>query len=347
MTLQLPLDAVQRDLRPGLSTGRMIRLMRRCVEDMRIDLRGAVVVTEAATGAYAVTPVLAALAGAREVVGITRSTRYGTVDDVCGQTLELARAAGVEDRIVITTESPHSVIGRADVVTNSGHMRPIDQHLVAAMKPTAVLPLMFEAWEVQAGRVDLDLECLLRRGIPVAGTNERHPLVDVFSYLGTMAVKLLLDAGTAVRGTRIIVLCDNPFAPYLESGLSAAGATVRLATSITDVEPGFAPDVIMVALRPCGKPVVDSFTARALAAMWPDVITAQFWGDIDRTALDEAGVAYWPLTDPRVGHMAVLPSDVGPEPVVRLQAGGLKVASVLRTRREQRSSFDLAFLDEL
>jgi hypothetical protein len=45
--------------------------------------------------------------------------------------------------------------------------------------------------------------------------------------------------------------------------------------------------------------------------------------------------------------MAVLPSDVGPEPVVRLQAGGLKVASVLRTRREHRSVFDLSFLDEL
>jgi hypothetical protein len=45
--------------------------------------------------------------------------------------------------------------------------------------------------------------------------------------------------------------------------------------------------------------------------------------------------------------MAVLPSQPGPEPVVRLQAGGLKVASVLLTDPAERSPFDLEFLDEL
>ncbi|HEX5882145.1 MAG TPA: hypothetical protein VF468_28090 [Actinomycetota bacterium] len=347
MTLQLPVETVPREQRPGLATGRLVRLMRRCVTEMRIDLAGAVVLTEAATGPYAVTPVLAALAGADEVIGITGPSRHGTVAEVCDQTLELATAAGVADRVVVTTESAHTVIARADVVTNSGHLRPIDRHLVACMKPTAVLPLMFEAWEIQAGRVDLDLDGLLRRGIPVAGTNERHRLVDVFSYLPTMAVKLLLDAGTAVRGTRIALLCDNPFAPYLEHGLRAAGATVRLATSILEVEPGFEPDVVLVAMRPRGTPVIDPGQGAALAARWPDTITTQLWGDLDRALLDTLGVNYWPLEAPATGHMAVLPSDIGPEPVVRLQAGGLKVASVLRKPPHNRGTDDLEFLDPL
>jgi hypothetical protein len=295
MSMQSPTAVVSVPKQPGLATGRMVRLMQRCVDAMRIDLRGAVVLTEAATGPYAVTPVIAALAGADEVIGITRTTRHGTVADVCDQTLELATAAGVEDRIVITTESPHSFISRADVVTNSGHLRPIDRHLVASMKQSAVLPLMFEAWEVQAGRVDLDLDGLLQRGIAVAGTNERHPLVDVFSYLGTMAVKLLLDAGTAVRGTRIVVVCDNPFGPYLDGGLRAAGATVRLAADIHQVEPDFAPDVVLVAITPRGEPVVNASVVGSLAALWPHTITAQFWGDLDRSALDDAGLHYWPL----------------------------------------------------
>ena len=54
-----------------------------------------------------------------------------------------------------------------------------------------------------------------------------------------------------------------------------------------------------------------------------------------------------PPVAPSRGHMAVLPSDVGPEPVVRLQAGGLKVAEVLLRPDAERSEFDRGFLDAL
>ena len=56
---------------------------------------------------------------------------------------------------------------------------------------------------------------------------------------------------------------------------------------------------------------------------------AQFWGDIDRASLASAGVAVWPERAPATGHMGVLPSSLGAEPVVRLQAGGLKVGELL------------------
>ena len=61
------------------------------------------------------------------------------------------------------------------------------------MRPGTVVPLMFEAWEIDLGRHDVDLAALSAHGVRFAGTNERHPAVDVFSYLGPMAVKLLAD----------------------------------------------------------------------------------------------------------------------------------------------------------
>ena len=169
---------------PGMDVRRLVRLAEASVADMRIDLDDAVVVTEAATGAYAITPIIAALAGARRVYGFTRSTRYGSVAEVVRQTHDLAVEAGVLNRIEVRTDRPASVIDEADVVTNSGHVRPIDRELIRRMRPGAVLPLMFESWEIQAGRFDLALDEAVDRGIRVAGTNERHPLVDVFSYLG-------------------------------------------------------------------------------------------------------------------------------------------------------------------
>jgi len=55
----------------------------------------------------------------------------------------------------------------------------------------------------------------------------------------------------------------------------------------------------------------------------------QFWGDIDRVALDDLNVPLWPEKAPGAGHMGILPSGIGPESVIRLQAGGLKVGELL------------------
>ena len=102
-----------------------------------------------------------------------------------------------------------------------------------------------------------------------------------------------------------------------------------------------------MSLTPTGFPVITSADVSWIARRWPTSVVVQFWGDIDRAYLGEAGISYWPVQAPPAGHMAILPSQPGPEPVVRLQAGGLKVASVLLTPPTDRAPFDLEFLDEL
>ena len=68
---------------------------------LQLDLRGLHVLTEAATGAYAVTPVVAAAAAGASVTALTKSTRYGSVDDVCRQVLSLAAELNLADQIQI------------------------------------------------------------------------------------------------------------------------------------------------------------------------------------------------------------------------------------------------------
>ena len=100
--------------------------MRSAIERCALDLSDTVVFTEAASGAYTVTPVLAAMAGAVQVLALARSSRYGTVEDVARATIDLARKAGVADRVKIITEKRPDIIARADIVPNSGHLRPLD-----------------------------------------------------------------------------------------------------------------------------------------------------------------------------------------------------------------------------
>jgi hypothetical protein len=310
-----------------LDTRRLCRLMLRAVHRLELELAGRVVVTEAASGAYAVTPVMAALAGAREVHAVASDSRFGTADQMLASTERLAVAAGVADWIELLESKAAAPLEAADIVTNSGHLRPLDRQTVARMKPGAVIPLMYEAWELRPEDVDLDA-CRLR-GIRVAGTNERHPAVDVFSSLGPLAVKLLGDAGVAVGSSRLLLLCDNPFRPYLERGLRSAGAELVTRERLSDGPVDERWDVVLVALRPGAQAVLTAADANLLAECAPGTSVVQFWGEVDRAALSAAAVPVWPEAPPARGHMAILPSAVGPEPIVRLQAGGLKVGEVL------------------
>jgi hypothetical protein len=333
------------DARPGLHPDRLARLMTEAVARCRLDLSGYVILTEAATGPYVATPILAALAGAARVFAMTRATRYGTVDDVVRETFGLAGRLGVAERIrVITAKSPE-VVGEADMVTNSGHLRPLDAETVRWMKPSAVISLMYEAWELRPGEVDL--AACRARGIRVAGTNERHPHVDVLSYLGVMAVKLLVDAGVAVYRNRLVLVCDNAFAAYLESGLRSAGAEVLTVTDLASVVHGEAPDAILVAVKPGTQAVIGSAEAARIAQAWPGTVLAQLWGEINREAATAHGLTCWPVVAPAPGHMAILPSAVGADPVIRLQAGGLKVGEVLLRSGTDRAAAGTEYVDAI
>ena len=332
------------DLRPGLDPRRLVRLMREAVTRCELDLRGFTVLTEAASGAYVVTPVIAALAGA-DVCAVAAGNAYASDEEIRELTVGLARLAGVADRVEIVPAKDPSIVGAADIITNSGQVRPIDAETVSRMKPSAVVPLMYESWEYRGA--DVDLEACRDRGIVVAGTNERHPAVDVFSYLGQMAVLQLHEAGIPVRGSRILLLCDNDFAPFIVRDLETAGAIVTLSARATAEAVPPDADAVVLALQPRATAVFDAVDAELLGREAPGAVLVQYWGDADREALAAAGVPVWPPRAPRAGHMGVLPSAVGPEPIVRLQSGGLKVGEVLGRGLAEASPNDLAFVQLL
>lgn len=309
-----------------------------------LELTGYTVLTEAATGAYVTTPVLAAMAGA-DVYALGTGTTYASADEIQTVTTELATLAGVTGRIELVYSRNREYVGTADIVTNSGQVRPIDENMVAQMKSSSVVPLMYESWEYRPS--DVDLDACRARSIAVAGTNERHPYADVFSFLGPMAIKHLNDAGIEVRGSRIVLLCDNSFEPFITRDLRNAGAEVANARQLTSNLLSPYCDAVLVAMRPRKGHTVAAFEAGLLRDEAPGAVLVQYWGDSDRDALAAAGVPTWPEQAPRAGHMGVLPSAVGPEPVIRLQAGGLKVGQILARGIDKASPQDLALVQLL
>lgn len=313
---------------PGFSVPRLVALMLRAIAATRLNLSSMTLLTEAASGAYGVTPIIAAIAGARQVYAFTRSSRYGSASEVKKWTLQLAHAAGVSNRIDVIEEISPAILDHVDIVTNSGHLRPLTSAVIDRLPSHAVIALMFEAWEFRSE--DIDLQACVRRGIPVVGVNERHPSINVFSFLGPLCVKQLHDCGIAVCRDRIAVVCDNGFAEYMARGLVGLGARVEMFADVAGVYPKKW-DAVVLALLPASKPRIGAAEAQHLAAVTPpEAVVVQFWGDIDRQAAMAHGLNVWPARPPSAGHMAVLLSEIGPEPIVRLQTGGLRAAEWIR-----------------
>ena len=316
---------------------------------LQLDLKGKTVLTEAATGAYIVTPVLAAIAGAK-VYAYSKTTRYGKVEDVFSATRELAgQFTDFPLDLHLTDKLSTGIISQADIITNSGHLRPLNETLLRHAKNGLVIPLMYEAWEWRDA--DMDIGYIRKRGFKVGATNERHPDVDVFSYLGDMALKQIFDAGLCPYKNRYILLCNNDFGPYIAKVLAAVceGLGVidldenkgRYNLDQVDWIGGFPvvnipetykyAEAILFTAYPFDHNWIGENTAisiQEIRSQLADPFLLRYAGDVDESVLKNEGLRCFP-EHVHSGHMGILPSAIGYDPIIRLQSGGLKAAELL------------------
>lgn len=319
------------------------------IERLQLNLSGKVVLTEAATGAYMVTPVLAALAGAT-VYAYTRDTRYGSVAEVKKQTNQLL-AAFTDKNLTITiidSISPE-VLSMADVITNSGHLRPLNSEKLKHAKKTAVIPLMYEAWEWRDA--DLDIDYCKKNGIQVGATNERHPAIDVFNYLGDMALKMIFDAGLCPYKNNFVLVCNNDFGPFIAKVLSKVCAGLAVCDT-PENKPGYEgmnidwignfpefhvpekyknSEAVLFTAYPFDKNWIGNKTlpipVTSISGQIPGAPLLRYAGDIDETFCKEHMTLF--PAHVHSGHMGILPSAIGFDPIIRLQSGGLKAGEML------------------
>jgi hypothetical protein len=326
----------------------LLEKLRKRVNSLNLNLNGKVVLTEAATGAYVVTPILAALAGAK-VYAYSRSTYYGSVNEVFQKTKKVYENHGILLDIEYIDSLTPEVISEADIITNSGHLRPLNKEKLQYAKDQVVIPLMYEAWEWRDE--DMDLNYIHQRGFKIGATNERHLEVDVFNYLGDMAVKQILDAGLCLYKNKFVLICNNDFGPYIAKVVSKMCNSLGIidkkenrqkyqfdnAEWIGDFPKVKIPEkyrdaeAVIFTAYPFNKPWIGSnsiIEIKKLKEGLDHPFILRYAGDIDCQALDANGIRYFPK-NVSGGHMGILPSAVGYDPIIRLQAGGLKVGEAL------------------
>jgi len=190
-------------------TNRKREFIKKTIKKFSLNLEGLTVFTEAASGNYMYTPLIAALAGARHVYAIAADSKYGKKEEIQQNTLKEAVELGVLDTITVVFEKKPEYLRESDIITNSGFVRPINREMISCLKSTAVISLMWETWELRPE--ELDLQFCREREILVMGTNEHHHSLNLFRSIGFKTCKLLFDAGFSVYSDKFLLVSSGDY----------------------------------------------------------------------------------------------------------------------------------------
>lgn len=335
---------------------RALQLGAQLVREMKLDLSGLMVLTECASGPYAHTAVIARLAGA-EVHAVGRDSRFGTHADNERLLRTLLTKAGLHEGVKIhRDETPESVWGAVDVVTNVGFLRPISRRQIESLPATAVIPLMWETWEFRDA--DLDLRAAQQCGIAVIGTDEGGRL-DLFRYVGMMGLKLLLEMGLEVHKSRVVLIGGHVTGREIGRALGALGLEFDWYTpggderddrcwSYRELETLLdrsTPDAILCAEHKDATLLVGAGAALSfdeIATRFPQVRWGHIAGNVDVEGLRGSGIRHFPERIEPFGHLSYQAWELGPRPVLELHAAGLKVGEIAARARQAGASVEAA-----
>ena len=340
-----------------MNLNRISKIINQAKIDFSLNLTGLTILTEAASGYYVLTPMIAAMAQADCVLALTKDSKYGKASDINKYTMELARNLDVYDKIHVIYERDDKRIGKADIITNLGFVRPINAEFLKKVKKTAVIPLMWETWEYRND--DLDLEECRRLEIPVLGTNEHHPDLMIFEYIGYIALKLLFEAEIEVLNANIALLGKGEFADQVKNTLKSARSEVHpiyldCNNIITEKSKNFLKRAdALIIVDNIGKELIGSnglINAEELVYLNKYITIIHICGNVDQENLLKNGIRCWPKNFAPTDYMSVSTDYVGPTPLIKLHSAGLKVGErLVHAKKRYLTSFEAeqAVLKEL
>lgn len=176
------------------------------IKEFLLDFTDLTVFTEIASNAYLFTPLICILAGAKKVYAISKDSSWGKKDDFILQAKYIMSKWNIdESQVVFLDEKDLDAVADSDIIMNMNFVRPIDKTMIDCMKPTAVIPLMWETWEVREGEIDLG--ACEKKGVLVMGTDEVK--LNRFDYAGHLAISLLLDKKVCVFKSKIFFFASG------------------------------------------------------------------------------------------------------------------------------------------
>jgi len=325
-------------------TERKRKIMRDTMRNFRLDLSGLTVFTEAATGNYLYTPIMAALSGAEHVFAVTSDSVYGSKEEVKKQILEEASILGIHDKITVLFVKDNGCLSVSDIITNLGFVRPITKQMVDWMKPTAVIPFMRLGDEIRAG--EIDLEACRKRSIVVLGTDENHHDLRLLDSTGFKICKLLFERGFSVWSDKLLLigsgdLCNYPTYFFMKNDIFINRVIFNDDIPMLQRPLLLTKKQVLKDLSSYDAIIVNEFYSpisiisdkgfipvKLLKKMNPSVQIIHLMGNINAEQICREGLELYPRNIRPFGYMSVSSDYLGVRCTLKLNAAGLKVAEV-------------------
>jgi hypothetical protein len=328
-----------------VNPNRLVQLIKNSIRQFELDLKGLTVLTEAASGPFVITSVLAALAGAEKVLALTGESKYASSENVIKQTRALEDVCDVNNNVEIITERSNDLFAQADIVTNLGFVRPIDNDAIRAMKTTGVISIMCEPWEVR--KDDIDMQVCKDKNILVAGTNEDALGLKVFDYVKPLILKMLLEAGLEVYQNNYLIISEDKFGERICDSLRRNGANVihngfnNISSTLNYPK---RLDGIIVADYTCERTIIGKngiLKPEDILNYQPSATVIQFAGIVKIDELKHFLIQYYPDYYVGSNKMGKTFSFLGVKPVIDLHAAGIKVGEILYKRNSDSRFMEL------
>ncbi len=313
---------------------RILNKIRDTIKKLDLNLSECTVLTEVGSNLYSVTPLIPLLAGAHKVYAWTRDTKYGLAKDNIAACKNFIKVADIEHKVEFFEGNIcEDHLRKADIITNSGFLRPLDEEKLKHVRSEAVIPLMYEAWELRNS--DIDIDYCRKNKIRVAGTWENYPKIKVFDHIGPLAIKMAFEAGFEVFNNHILIWSDDHFGDVIKDSFEAVG--VKHVTITTDQDVLYQEirnlDFIFLAdydeTREFGS--VDFLDFSKISKLNVDIGVIHLFGRLNvLKAKNHIDIVY-PIFDGQSDVMSFTLAHLGLNPFINLQVAGFKVAEMLKS----------------
>jgi hypothetical protein len=319
-----------RGMASAFTIARVRKQIREIINILNLDLSGLTVLTEAGSNLFIFTPFIAYLAGASKVFVWLKDTPYGNAADIEQEFYAIVKALELDTNrfSLAVNQRPVEHIQQADIITNLGSVRPLNQVLLSEAKSGAVVSYMCEAWEIRPE--DVDIAYCKQKGVKIAGVWENHSDLLIFKGCGPLSAKLCFEAGIEIYQNHILILSSDKFGQTAAETFKAIGAAsveIRKPEEISELD--FSKyDLVFVADYSTDKEILGKNVAGKLDEL-KNTAVVHLCGTVDSEFLINNGVYCYPEKPGYGFRMTYTLAHLGSKPIIDLHAAGLKVGECL------------------
>ncbi len=327
---------------------RAIEIIEQTIKSLDLNLKSYVVLTEVGSNNYIYTPIIPLLAGAKRVYAWTRDSSYGSGEEIAASCLIVAKSLGLEDRLEFSVNNKDfEHVKQADIITNSGFIRPINKGFIKNLKKSAVIPLMFESWEIRDQ--DIDIKACTEKNIKVSGTWENHPQISVFDYVKELTLKMIFEAGFEINGNKFIVWSKDHFGEKAKEILQLNKAKQVVLTTDYNTLKSNLKDTNVILLFDYNESRIffgdnGFFNIDELKKINQSFAIVHLYGNVDCRYLLEKNISVYPNKNGLAQNMTFKLAHVGLIPLLRLLTAGFKVGQEILNNKLSKLTQPINFI---